>query len=308
MTSLHIHLFGRLQIHNDALQPLPLEGRKVQELFSFLLLHRDYPCSREQIADLLWPKCPASQSRAYLRKALWQLHHLLISENSGVAAALETDNEWIQLHTHDQIWLDTALLESVYLKVKGIRGNDLDDATAETVRQVLEWYRGDLLEGWYQDWCVFSREQYQRLYLELLDKLTLYYETQGAYETGIEYATRILAYDPAHERTHRRLMHLYHLNGDRTTALRQFKRCVTMLEQALGAGPDELTTALYEEIRDEGTMNPAMVITRSDTTGEVPPIQEILHRLRQFDAVLIEMRAQVRSEMKQVERLVRTQA
>ena len=32
-------------------------------------------------------------------------------------------------------------------------------------------YRGDLLEGCYQDWCLFERERLQNAYLAMLDKL-----------------------------------------------------------------------------------------------------------------------------------------
>jgi len=29
----------------------------------------------------------------------------------------------------------------------------------------------DLLEGWYQDWCLYERERLQNIYLLILDKL-----------------------------------------------------------------------------------------------------------------------------------------
>ena len=32
-------------------------------------------------------------------------------------------------------------------------------------------YRGDLLTGWYQDWCLIERERYQCMFVSLLDKL-----------------------------------------------------------------------------------------------------------------------------------------
>jgi DNA-binding SARP family transcriptional activator len=43
-------------------------------------------------------------------------------------------------------------------------------------------------------------------------------------------------------------MRLHYLAGDRTTALRQYKRCVATLEEDLGVEPSMSTRILYEQI------------------------------------------------------------
>jgi two-component SAPR family response regulator len=90
-------------------------------------------------------------------------------------------------------------------------------------------YHGDLLEDWFQDWCLYERERLQNIYLAALDKLMDYCEASRDYDAGLAYGTRILRHDLARERTHRRLMRLYYLAGDRTSALRQYDRCVQIL-------------------------------------------------------------------------------
>ena len=72
------------------------------------------------------------------------------------------------------------------------------------------------------------------MYLAMLDKLICYCEAKRKFELGLLYGTLILRYDRAHERTHRRLMNLHYLSGDRTAALRQFERCAAALEEASG--------------------------------------------------------------------------
>ncbi|NIN69138.1 MAG: hypothetical protein GTO63_31510, partial [Anaerolineae bacterium] len=81
--------------------------------------------------------------------------------------------------------------------------------------------------------CLYERERLQNMYLAILDKLVSYSEVQGAYEAGLGYGSRILSYDGARERTHRRLMRLYYLAGDRTAALRQYDSCVEALRREL---------------------------------------------------------------------------
>src|SRR5262245_37221860 len=73
MTALNAFLLGRFRIHADGQEVSGLEGAKVQELLSYLLLHRDRPHPRETLAGTLWGERPTELSRKGLRQALWQL-------------------------------------------------------------------------------------------------------------------------------------------------------------------------------------------------------------------------------------------
>jgi DNA-binding SARP family transcriptional activator len=60
---------------------------------------------------------------------------------------------------------------------------------------------------------------------------------------------RLLRADCTHERTHRQLMQLYALAGDRSMALRQFGQCRAALAQEFSVEPTAPTLALYEQLR-----------------------------------------------------------
>jgi len=62
-------------------------------------------------------------------------------------------------------------------------------------------YQGNLLEAWYQDWCLYERERLQKLFLAMLDMLMDYCEAPQDYETGRTFGNRILQDDRAREHT-----------------------------------------------------------------------------------------------------------
>ena len=117
------------------------------------------------------------------------------------------------------------------------------------LRQAVDLYNGNLLEGWYQDWCLFERERLQHIHHMMLQKLMDHCEARQDYEAGIEYGMRILRSDLARERTHRGLMRLHYMAGNRTEALRQYERCAAILHQELEVEPDQQTVALYKQIQ-----------------------------------------------------------
>jgi DNA-binding SARP family transcriptional activator len=242
-------LFGKLSTHIDGREVACLEGRKLQELFCYLLIHRGRPHAREALASLLWADATTAQSRKNLRQTLWQLQSLLEVQQSGLPMAMvAADVEWICMDLPAGIWLDVAEFETAFEAVRATPGCELTTNQAEQLRTAVDLYRGDLLEGWYQDWCVYERERLQTMALAMLDRLASYCEAHGDYETGVFYGLRVLRMDRARESTHRRLMQLYALRGDRTSALRQYQACVVALAEELDVKPAARTVALYQQI------------------------------------------------------------
>lgn len=249
MSDLRISLFGRFQVESEG-NPLAngLDARKVQELFSYILLYRDRSHSRETLADLMWGDNPSIQSRKYLRQAIWQLQAALKQEE-GKEGLLVVDSDWIAINKNIDVWIDVNEFERAFAGVQGIPGNLIEPPKAQAILSAVDLHQAGLLDGWYNDWCIFERERLQNMYLAMLNKLMMYFEAHQEYETGMLYGQRILQCDRAHERTHWRMMRLYYLAGDRTAALRQYERCVVALQEELGVEAAKWTSALYEQIR-----------------------------------------------------------
>ena len=229
-----------------------LGSKKACELLCYLLINRGRPFSRERLAGLLWPDSEETQAKQYLRQTLWQLQSTLDEASDAHDCLLSVDAEWISIDLSEQVWLDVGQFEQAYKETQGGNGRLPDTQQVAQLETAVALYRGDLLENWYQDWCVFERERLQNMYLSMLDKLAGYYEATLNIQAGLDCATTLLRLDIAHERTYRRLMRLYYYAGDRSSALRQYQRCERVLEQELGVTPSQQTLQLLEQIkRDE---------------------------------------------------------
>lgn len=304
MSALSICLFGKFGAHCDNQSVQGLDACKVQELLSYLLIYRDRPHARETLAGMLWGESSTEKSKKYLRQALWQLQTALDGQgraNGGHMLLVEHD--WVQFNLNADLWFDVARFEQAFALAQGGSGCDMEAHQAQAIQLALQLYRGDLLEGWYQDWCLYERERLQNMYLAMLDKLMNYCEAHHQYETGLIYGSLILRLDRARERTHRQLMKLQHLSGDRTAALRQYERCAAALDEELGVKPDKRTAALYQQIKaDHFEIAPATPI-ESLPDAEATPVSlsELLGRLRQLQTILADVQHRVQKDIKAVE-------
>lgn len=300
VTVLSVCLFGKFDVRRGERRLAGLEARKVQELLCYLLLHRGRPHAREVLASLLWGDNTTSQSRKYLRQALWQLQAALASQSELLGdTLLLVEPDWVQLSPEADFWLDVAEFERAFDTARGLSARELDSQHVQRLRAAADLYQGDLLEGWYQDWCLYERERLQNMYLSLLDKLMDYCEVHHEYEAGLAYGACILRYDRAHERTHRRLMRLHYLSGDRTTALRQYQRCIVALKEDLNVGPAGGTVALHEQVRGDrlDTVIPLAAEGRGSASGMTAPLREVLGRLRQLQGVMTDVQGQLQRDI-----------
>lgn len=303
MAEIRVRLFGKFSAERNGGIIEGMQARKVRELFSYLLIFRNHPQPREVICEILWGNQPASKAKKYLRQALWRLQLALNNAANSNKPEIVADSDWIQISPSASFRLDIREFEQVFNTFSAKDPRELSSKDSKTIGSAINLYRGDLLEGWYQDWCLFERERFQVMHLTLLDKLVQYCEMHGHYSVGLAYGTDILRHDHAYERTHRQMMRLYCMAGDRTQALHQYQRCVTALRNELDIEPSESTKQLYEEIRSDtfGSAPPSGRKASREITEPAQALSRMLSRLEQFSDELSKIRFRIEQEVKALE-------
>ena len=310
MFQFRIQLFGQFCARRNEQVIAGLEP-KVRELLGYLLLHRRHSHSREVLASLLWPDTTTAQSKKKLRQTLWRLQSTLGSQQEPVRnRLLLIEPDQIQINEEADLWLDVAVFEKIFALVERIAGQELAAWQVRALQNAVELYQGPLLEGCYEDWCLYERERLQNRYLVMLEKLMSYCELHRDYDRGILYGMRIMAYDRTRERAHQRLMRLHYLSGDRAAALRQYEQCAVTLDEELGVKPSKRTFELYKQILAEQLVEPELPFTPIETqpTLDSSPssLAEALDHLTQLQDFLLSLQYQVQQSIRQVEQALNT--
>jgi DNA-binding SARP family transcriptional activator len=307
MARLEIRLFGQISV-NQGGQPLSGLSAKALELLCYLLLHRERGYTRETLAGVLWPQAPDTASKKYLRQAIWQLHSTLAGSHSQAEseALLILRPGWLRVNPEAPWWLDVEAFEEAYDACRDTPGDELTDSQAQTLEAAVALYRGDLIEAWYQDWCTYERDRLQLTYLAMLEQLMVSCEARQHYARGVAYGQCILRYDPARECTYRNLMRLYYRAGDRTTALRQFDRCVAAMAKHFSLQPSRETVALYHQVRTDHLEGNGRSTAAMDQGGD--PGSDMLlglhARLDHVQASLATLQRQVQQELTSISRVL----
>jgi DNA-binding SARP family transcriptional activator len=289
-SGLRVTLIGRVALVRDGEQ-LPDLATKPLELLGYLLLHRDRPHPRDGLADLLWPDAGPPVSRKYLRQTLWQLQaRLAVALEPGEAPLLDLPPGHVRVNPDASWWCDVDVVEQVQRRCRDLPGGPLRDADVTALEQAVELSRHDLLVTWQHDWVLRERDRLRLVHLDLLERLTDHYAATGNLARGLAHGNRLLQLDPAREVTHRQLMRLYADAGDRTGALRQYRRCMAALATEFDLEPDAETVELYRRIR----AGRGVGIVPTVVPHQAATVRKLDERLDEIVAAVAALRSEVR--------------
>jgi DNA-binding SARP family transcriptional activator len=178
---LEIRLFGPMDVRIGP-RPLPrLRSRKGLWLLALLVLRAKRPVERDWLAGTLWPEADLPHSRRNLRQSLYDLRLALGSEAWRLPDdALRTLRLDVDGAAVDVLAFDAALA----------RG-DLD-----SLETGISLYRGPLLEGCFEEWCLEERRQREESYVAALQRLATAATTSQDHAAAASYLRRAVGADP----------------------------------------------------------------------------------------------------------------
>lgn len=268
MPRLSLSLLGSCQATLDGRPIAGFESDRVRALLAYLAVEAGRPHRRDKLVGLLWPDWPEPSASTNLRNALSNLRKA-IGDREATFPVLLVDRETIQFNPAGDAWVDVLAFQTL----------TVPQQPAERLSEGSTLYRGPFLEGFglkdsaaFEEWVTATREQLERRCLAALAQLAEQFEGAGDPAKACEVAWRALDLAPWQEESHRRLMRLLALSGQRSAAPAQFETCRSVLKRELGVEPAAETTRLYEQIRD-GAMESGRAGERvSRSTSDSPPL------------------------------------
>lgn len=253
LVTLTLSFLGQFYAASNGSALTSFESVKVRGLLAYLAIESERPHSRDALTGLLWPDWPQSSARRSLSQALFNLRQV-IGDPSANPPYLLIDRLNVQWNRASAAALDFWAIEPL-LRLPATK------LSPEMLEVVTDCYRGKLLAGFVIDesdpflrWLEGRREQLHRQVMLVFDERIRRLMAQGndTLPEALQLAEQQLTFEAWREESHRHVMQLLALQGQRSAALAHFEQCKKLLADELAVEPDAQTMQLLAQIqRDE---------------------------------------------------------
>ncbi len=229
---LAIRLFGPFdaRVHG---QPLPrLRSRKGAWLLALLALRAGRTVQRSWLAGTLWPDSEEGDALYSLRRSLTDLRAALGSE----AVRIEAPTPQTLRFNAEGCWIDALAFD------EGLGARDDEQLAA-----IVDLYRGPLLEGCSEEWCLPERRAREEALLSALERLAESARRRRDGTARVHFLRRLLAVDAYRESAVGDLMEAHAERGDFAAATRAFLDFRKALKRELGSEPSADLLRRFEE-------------------------------------------------------------
>jgi DNA-binding SARP family transcriptional activator len=243
--SLRVLALGPLQVfvNGKLVESTAWGSARPRELLVYLLMHPEGR-TKEQVGLVFWPDASAAQLRNSFHVTLHRLRKAL------------GNPEWIGL-VYDRYRVDPSVLEEFDVlefdeEITAARRalKRQEEGAAAKLEQVLSRFRGDFLDGEpVGDWHLEHRDRLQRIYVDALMELGARLMAEERHAKAAEAYRRVLARDELHEEALLALMKCHAALGERSQALRVYRRFADRMREELDAEPDDETTSFFEKLQ-----------------------------------------------------------
>lgn len=236
-----IYTLGRFELYTDNSRVV-FDGRAQQKPLALLkaliaLGGRGVPL--EEAADALWPDsdgdtayraCATTLHR--LRKLIGNDRAILVSEG---ALTLDPRLCWVD------VWRFNSLLNEAESGVDCLK-------TAHLERKAVELYRGPFLAGEKLSCIVPARERLRDRFIKHAGLLASRHEDSGELNSAIELYNKGIEADELAERFYLGLIVCHAREGNRSEAIKAYRRCKSAFTRVLGAPVSGAIEAAYKKL------------------------------------------------------------
>lgn len=230
--------------------------RRSFQVLAFLAASPGLQAGREELIEAVWPNEGERTIERNFHPTLSHLRRALEGGNRGDRgnrggdrpAPLLFKNGVYRLSPEVTWEIDAIELTRLAEEGRERAARDETEAAAGAWKRAWKLYRGPFLQGHYEAWVTARREEYQRLYLDLLRDLGDLYVRLEKNEDAMDAYRTVLVEDPLQERIHLAVMRLYAAQGRRDLVRRQYDNLCRILLEELGVAPMPQTTRDYHRL------------------------------------------------------------
>ncbi len=248
---LTINMLGSVEIFRDPARPLAADAwvtKRARDILCFIASRRHRRASKDTIIDTFWPDADFAVVEKNFHPTVSHIRKALNSNQPLKQNFLLYRDGDYQLNSEFSYLIDIEEFDRLVSEGETARRARDHETVVRSFENALGLYRGEFLQGSYDDWAEEQRTYYREQYLRLLETLASAAQKAEDWPRALQLAQQILREDPFREDAHCMLMRVFAAGGNRSAVREQYETLRKLLRKELGVEPASETQRVFKEL------------------------------------------------------------
>jgi DNA-binding SARP family transcriptional activator len=251
LVDLTIKMLGPVEIVRDLARPFAADAwttRRARDILCFIASRSHHRTPKDTIIDTFWRDTDLKAVEKNFHPTMSHVRKALNSNQPLKQNFLVYRDGDYQLNPEFSYRIDTEEFDRLIADGESARRErDLERCIA-CYEKAVALYRGEFMQGSYEEWVDEQRSYYREQYLRLLEALAGVAEKKTDWARSMDLAQKILHVDPFREDIHCMVMRSQAALGNRVAVKEQYETLRGLLQKELGVEPAMQTQKTYHEL------------------------------------------------------------
>lgn len=246
---LTINMLGPVEIFRDPARPLAADAwttKRARDILCFIASRRHRRASKDTIIDTFWGEADFEAVEKNFHPTVSHIRKALNS-NQPVKQnfLLYRDSDYL-LNQEFPYRIDTEEFDRLVAEAEAAKRAGDQERYLGAYEEALALYRGDFMQGSYDEWVDEQRAYYREQHLRMLEVLAVAAQKNEEWLRSLQLAQRILGDDQFREDVHCMIMRAHAALGNRAAIKDQYEHLRRVLRKELGVEPAAETQKIYK--------------------------------------------------------------
>lgn len=248
---LTINMLGPVEVFRDPARPLAADAwttKRARDILCFIASRRHRRASKDTIIDTFWGEADFDAVEKNFHPTVSHIRKALNS-NQPVKQnfLLYRDSDYL-LNQEYPYRIDTEEFDRLVAEAETAKRAGDGARYLNCFEAALALYRGDFMQGSYDEWVEEQRSYYREQNLRMLEVLAVAAQKNEEWPRSLQLAQQILGDDQFREDVHCMIMRAHAALGNRAAVKDQYEHLRRVLRKELGVEPATETQKIFKEL------------------------------------------------------------
>lgn len=250
-TDLTIKVLGPVEIFRDPSKSFAADAwttRRARDIFCYIATRKHRRVAKDILIEAFWGNEELEAVEKNFHPTISHIRKALNSRQQLKQNFIVFRDGAYQLNPEFTYFIDSEAFLAAIVAAEAAKKEKDDQAVRENLERAYGLYRGEFLEGSYEDWAEEQRHFYRDQFSRVLNGLAKLSVAEKQWTSALKFAGEILAIDPYREDLHRLAMKVLSAQGKPAAVKKHYEDMQTLLKQELGIEPSAETKRVFKEL------------------------------------------------------------